>query len=474
MTMSQRASSARPASVRPRPSAPRSISRTESFSAARRATASSPSSAFRRLNAGLESTSGSSRSAAGRRALARMARLMRPTSGIARRVFSTIDLPRKPVVPVTRMVLPFKASAIKTNKSIDGDLLGLFRLEPRKRDRRRRVGVGPAEIRPDRHPEPVGLTRLAREPRRPGYVRPEQVAHGAVLRHVLQLVDVARTRAVPRNGDEGRVARIATNGHADLRQRHVGESRRASEPQVAEVLGPRVGTGPGPTVRIDRAAPVFVVHAEMQVRTGRGAGHAGETDDLSSLYPLTHRDVNARKMAVVREQPVAVHDLDRQPAQARVARRHRPARQLYAARSRRRHRFVVEPDVVAVVAVVVEVVVLAWRLRVAPIETGVGPADRLRDHLAVPPAQPPVGLIVGIAVVEQRGDVVSAHEGQREERPPGGRLVQVGRCGLKSLVWHLARVEPAAVVALALPWGPGLAGGRWRRGHELKTKGNQD
>src|SRR5256885_8361272 len=37
---------------------------------------------------------------------------MRPTSGIERRHFSTIDLPRNPVLPVTRMVLPWSASAI--------------------------------------------------------------------------------------------------------------------------------------------------------------------------------------------------------------------------------------------------------------------------------------------------------------------------------------------------------------------------
>src|SRR5207249_12166310 len=166
--------------------------RTESFSAARRAKASSPSSSFRRLNAGLESTSRSSRSAAGRRALARMARLMRPTSGIARRVFSTIDLPRKPVVPVTRMVLPFKASAIKTNKSIDGDLLGLFRLEPRKRDRRRRVGVGPPEIRPDGHPEPVSLSRHARNPGGPRDHGPTNLANPTHQRQELNIAYDAR------------------------------------------------------------------------------------------------------------------------------------------------------------------------------------------------------------------------------------------------------------------------------------------
>jgi hypothetical protein len=35
--------------------------------------------------------------------------------GIERRHFSTIDLPRKPVLPVTRIVFPLKASAIKTD-----------------------------------------------------------------------------------------------------------------------------------------------------------------------------------------------------------------------------------------------------------------------------------------------------------------------------------------------------------------------
>jgi hypothetical protein len=112
ITMSHARSRSRPSSLRPSPSRPRSISITPSFWAASFVNASSPSSSFRRLKAGLESTSRSSRSAAGRRALERIARLMRATSGIARRHFSTSDLPRNPVLPVTRMVLPRSASAI--------------------------------------------------------------------------------------------------------------------------------------------------------------------------------------------------------------------------------------------------------------------------------------------------------------------------------------------------------------------------
>ncbi len=115
MTMSQERSCSRPASVSASPSRPRSISSTASFSFASFANRASPSSSLRRLKAGLDSTSRSSRSGAGRRALERIARLMRPTSGIERRHFSTIDLPRKPVLPVTRTVLPLKASAIKTD-----------------------------------------------------------------------------------------------------------------------------------------------------------------------------------------------------------------------------------------------------------------------------------------------------------------------------------------------------------------------
>ena len=116
MTTSHARSCSRPCSLRPRPSRPRSISTTASFSRASFAKPSSPSWSFRRLNAGLESTSRWSRSPAGRRALERIARLMRAMSGIDRRHFSTIDLPRKPVLPVTRMVLPRRASAIKTER----------------------------------------------------------------------------------------------------------------------------------------------------------------------------------------------------------------------------------------------------------------------------------------------------------------------------------------------------------------------
>ena len=92
--MSEALSSALPSSLSPRPSRPRSISTTWSFSAASFWKASSPISDFSVLKQGLDSTSRSRRSRAGRRAEARMATLMRPTSGRERSSFSTSDLPR--------------------------------------------------------------------------------------------------------------------------------------------------------------------------------------------------------------------------------------------------------------------------------------------------------------------------------------------------------------------------------------------
>jgi len=117
ITMSALSSCARFSSVRPRPSLPRSISTTASFCLTSAAKASSPSFSLSGLKAGLESTSFSSRSAADRRWLERMARRIWATSGTARSSFSTIDLPRKPVDPVIRIVFPARPSAIKASNS---------------------------------------------------------------------------------------------------------------------------------------------------------------------------------------------------------------------------------------------------------------------------------------------------------------------------------------------------------------------
>src|SRR4030081_263053 len=117
MTMSAPSTWLRVSSVSPRPSRPRSSSTTANFSLTSAAKASSPMLSRSGLKAGLERTSFSSRSAAERRWLARIVRLIGPTSGTERRSFSTIDLPRKTVGPVMSSVLPARPSAIKETNS---------------------------------------------------------------------------------------------------------------------------------------------------------------------------------------------------------------------------------------------------------------------------------------------------------------------------------------------------------------------
>src|SRR5260370_24654496 len=78
-------------------------------------------------------------------------------------------------------------------------------------------------------------------------------------------------------------------------------------------------------------------------------------------------------------------------------------------------RFVCQPIVITVVAVVVEVVGAARRLRIALAEARVGTADLARSLHSVVSAHTTVDAVVGVAVVEQGGDDVRPHEWQREE-----------------------------------------------------------
>src|SRR5438067_10198106 len=113
---------------------------------------------------------------------------MRPTSGIERRHFATIDLPRNPVLPVTRMVLPWSASAI-TEWSLVGHLSVV---QMRHGHHRRATTACPAERRRRGSPEPVGLARLAHKRRRAADLVGLPQLAGAVLRH-----DVDREARAP-------------------------------------------------------------------------------------------------------------------------------------------------------------------------------------------------------------------------------------------------------------------------------------
>src|SRR5207237_8670895 len=101
--------------------------------------------------------------------------------------------------------------------------------------------------------------------------------------------------------------------------------------------------------------------------------------------------------------------------------------------------------VVAVVTRVVGVVGAAGRRRVAGVEAWVRPADVGRGDGAVVAADVAADVVVRAAVVEDRGDVVRAHEGQRHERARRSTLTDTAQAVLDRAVAHLARIRPAGV-----------------------------
>src|SRR5207302_10498121 len=111
---------------------------------------------------------------------------------------------------------------------------------------------------------------------------------------------------------EGRVDRDPPHGH--LRW-----TRRARDPEIADVLRIGVWESARPSVRVDGSVAVRVVEAEVKMRAGRRPGHTRDPDHLAPLHVLAPGHVDLRQVAVVGEQPVAVIDLHRQPAQATVA-----------------------------------------------------------------------------------------------------------------------------------------------------------
>src|SRR2546421_3997119 len=468
ITTSHRRSCSRSSSLSPRPSRPRSISTTASLALASFANASSPSSSLSRLKAGLDSTSRSRRSDAGRRALDRIARLMRATSGIERRHFSTIDLPRKPVLPVTRMVLPFRASAI-TGLSLVSE--GSVTQSGNSHDVRTGA-VGPTEIRSCGDPEPVALAALALERRRAVAPRARPRGSSSILRDQVDGEAHGSGAAPPYVDDRGvSLARSRAHGHA--RQLDRRESWRAPEPEIARVLAPWVRIRAAPAIWVHRAAAVHVIDAEMQVWAGGGAAHARDADDLTAPDILPLRHVDARQVTVEGEQPVAVVDLDRLSAQARFAAGDEPVGQHHAARTRRRDRLVVEAVVVSVVARVVQVVMAAGRLRETRVERRVRTAHAGCRDGPVVAAHARVVAVVGIAVRKDRGDVVRAHEREREERARGGADPCLAVAVLDRPVRDLARGRPAAVLDLLVAGGQGGMRLRPERGQK-KTAQRQE
>src|SRR5712692_7224363 len=467
MTMSHAFSRARELSSRPRPSRPRSSSRTASFSAARRAKASSPSSAFRRRKAGLERTSFSSRSAAGRRGLERTASWRRPTSGKARRHFSTIDLPRKPVVPVTSTVLPAKASEIKAYESTE---LGRDRLAPQAQGRRT-AGVHVAEVRLHGDPEPVAVPEAAAEAGRAGGHAIQPGSGRLAVLHDLHVEDRPAPGAAPADLDQLLLDDLRAD--SDPRAGHVREARRAAQPEVAEVTRPGVGPLGGPAVGVHRAPAAGQVDAEVQVLAGRGARLATDAQDLAPGDVLAAADRDRAQVAVEALEAVAVVDDHGLAAAAGVTVGDVPARSGDLAGRRGEDLLVVEPEVVAVVAVVVEEVLLARGEHIAAAERGVLPALVVAGDPVVA-ADPAVRHVGRAAVVEERGDVVGAEEGQGQ-KAPGGRLAEVGPARLDRAVGDLGRVAPADVGVRGRGRVPGRAcvGGSDARGEDAGEDGKR-
>src|SRR6266566_9684755 len=185
----------------------------------------------------------------------------------------------------------------------------------------------------------------------------------------------------------------------------------------------------------------------MQVRAGRGPSAAGGPDDLAARDVLPLGDPDPRKVSVKGHQTVAVVDLHRLPAQTGVTAGHEPVCQDDSTRRRGGDRLVVEAVVVAVVAGVVEVVLQAGSLRVSGAKSGIGPTDPGRGDDAVIAADPSTDVVVGPAVVEDRGDVVGTPERKRHECAWRRRLVDVGGPVLEWAVADLVRVRPTLVLA---------------------------
>ena len=94
----------------------------------------------------------------------------------------------------------------------------------------------------------------------------------------------------------------------------------------------------------------------------------------------------------------------------------------------------------------------AGRLRVAGAETRVRPAYPRRRDGAVVAADPAADVVVGAAMVEQRGHVVRAHERQGQESPGRGGLAEASGPVLDRAIRNLARIRPARVLEGLVSW----------------------
>src|SRR5207253_5312024 len=146
--------------------------------------------------------------------------------------------------------------------------------------------VGPTEIRPRAHPEPVALAMIAVER------RVAVAARGRPRDSPAYLVDqvhgeVHRAGTAPRQVDGRRIALTRSCVHRHARPIDRSESWRATEPEITNVFAPRIRVGTSPAIRIDRTSAVQAVDAKVQVRPGGGAGDRKSTRLNSSHVAIS-------------------------------------------------------------------------------------------------------------------------------------------------------------------------------------------
>ena len=205
---------------------------------------------------------------------------------------------------------------------------------------------------------------------------------------------------------------------AEGRRRHSGGSaghrvlRHAGQPEVAGVGRPGVGARSAPpTPRVDGGPGAGDVRAEVEVGAATAPGVAALPNHLAPAHIGALGHVERRQVRVAGAEAVGMIDDDRL-AEAGVDRI--DADQARDAVGGRVDVLVIHAIVEAVVAVVIEVVAAAGRPGVAQSEGGVDAVGLPADG-AVEAADPAVGGVVRIAVIEDRGDGVPTDVGERQE-----------------------------------------------------------
>src|SRR3989441_13100125 len=160
-------------------------------------------------------------------------------------------------------------------------------------DHVRAAAARPAQAGSRAGPEPIGLTDLALERRGAVALAAAPAVPDAVLGDEVD-GEAGAGRALPDDMNRRRIVRRRGGGTRDGRHGDRCEPWRAPDPEVTQVPAVRIGTTARPAKRIDRATAVQAVHAEVQVRAGRGPGATGDPDDLTARDVLAIGDPDVR------------------------------------------------------------------------------------------------------------------------------------------------------------------------------------